>query len=69
MTKLEQLAHIEKEFLTVTEVAEVLGCDPQTIRVQAHRDRFKLGFPIIILGCRIKIPRVAFIKFCMGESA
>ena len=54
-------------FLTAAEVAPVLGCDPQSIRVQAHADPRKLGFPTIVVGRRVYIPRQGFIAFIEGR--
>ena len=64
MKSITEIESSTKNCLTVTEVAEYLGADPQTIRVQAHKCPEKLGFPVIILKSRIYIPREAFINFC-----
>lgn len=66
---LAQIEQIDREYLTVEEVAAYFGSKPQNIRVQAHRNREDLGFPVSIIGSRVKIPKVGFIKFCKGESA
>ena len=68
MGTLKELEENEKEWLTVAEVAEFLNSDPQAIRMQAHKDRAALGFPIIIIGCHIKIPRVGFLNFFKGAQ-
>ena len=68
MGTLKELEANEKEWLTVAEVARFLDSDPQAIRMQAHRDRAALGFPIIIIGCHIKIPRVGFLNFFKGAQ-
>ena len=68
MGTLKEIEENEKEWLTVAEVAEFLNSDPQAIRMQAHRDRAALGFPIIIIGCYIKIPRVGFLNFFKGAQ-
>lgn len=52
--------------ITPTVAAQVLHCDPQWIRVTARQDRFLLGFPVIIIRSRVKIPRLAFIKYMEG---
>ena len=65
---LHEIAQIDREFITVAEVAEYFGCNPQKLREPAHRGREKLGFPVSIIGNRVKIPKDAFIKFCKGES-
>ena len=66
MGTLKELEETNKEWLTVAEVARFLDSDPQAIRMQAHKDKAALGFPIIIIGCHIKIPRVGFINFFKG---
>lgn len=66
---LQQIEQIDREFLTVNEAAAYFGCDPQNLRTQAHLDRAKLGFPVSIIGNRVKIPKVGFINYCKGISA
>ena len=66
---LHDIAQIDREFITVAEASAYFGCNPQKLREQAHRDREKLGFPVSIIGNRVKIPKDAFVKFCKGESA
>ena len=53
--------------LKPTDVAEVLGCGAHTIRVQAHEYPENLGFPVIVTGSRVRIPRKAFLRF-IGEE-
>lgn len=55
---------LDKEFLTAAEVAPVLGIDPQDLRSQAQADSVKLGFPVIVTGSRVRIPREGFLFFC-----
>lgn len=64
---LDELREYPKEYLTPAQVAPVLGCDPQDIRVQARTAPEKLGFPVIIIKSRTKIPRVPFLRY-MGEQ-
>ena len=68
MTTLREIESADKEWLTVAEVAEFLNSDPQAIRIQAHKDRAALGFPIIMIGNHIKIPRAGFINFFKGAQ-
>jgi len=68
MGTLKELEENEKEWLTVAEVARFLNSDPQAIRIQAHKDRAALGFPIIMIGNHIKIPRAGFINFFKGAQ-
>ena len=64
---LDEIRNSTKEVLTPAEVAEVLGCDPQDIRVQARTAPEKLGFPIIIIKSRTKIPRLPFLRYMSGQ--
>lgn len=54
-------------FLNPTDVAPILGCDPQSIRLQARKDPASLGFPVVVLGTRTRIPRKAFLEY-LGEK-
>lgn len=49
--------------ITPQVASQVLHCNPQFIRVVAHREPERLGFPTIVMGSRVKIPRLAFIRF------
>ena len=65
---LDDIRKIEREFLTPAQVAEVLGCDPQGIRVWARQRPEGLGFPVCIVGSRTKIPRRAFVAWMEGKK-
>ena len=52
--------------LTVKQVAEFLGKDPQVIRDQAEREPKFLGFPICKAGHSYCIPRLGFIAWVKG---
>ena len=62
----------KKEFLIPAEIAPLLGCDPYSINVQVKADkesgRNSFPFPTILLGTRVKIPRIAFLRAMKGES-
>ena len=64
---IEQIEASEKEMLTCTDVADVLQANPYTIHMQAEFRPDLLGFPVIIMGRRVKIPRRQFLKFIKGE--
>lgn len=64
---LNELREYPREFLTPAEVAPILGCDPQDIRVQARLAPERLGFNVAVIGTRVKVPRLAFIKWMEGE--
>lgn len=64
---LEEIKKSEKVLLTPSDIAPVLGCSPYTINVQAKEDQMrgtnKLGFRVIYLKKRIKIPRIPFLEY------
>ena len=54
--------------LTVKQVAEFLGKDPQVIRDQAEREPKFLGFPICKAGHSYTIPRLGFVAWVKGQT-
>ena len=60
---LERIKRMDSVTITAADVAPVLGSDQQTIRLQAHKDPQKLGFPVSVAGRRVKIYRIPFIQF------
>ena len=64
---LDEIRNSTKEVLTPAEVAPVLGCDPQDIRVAAKQHPERLGFSVIVIGHRTRIPRKPFLNYLMGE--
>ena len=67
MQTLQEVEAHTGEVLTPKDVAKVLGCDAQTIRVQANRCPERLGFPVSNIGTRVKIPKEAFLRFMKGD--
>ena len=53
----------DREFFTPQEVCYVLGSDPQSIRICARQRPDLLGFPVMLVGNRVKIPRIPFLRF------
>lgn len=64
---LDEIKAFDKPTLTPAEIADVLNCDPQDIRVQARTAPEKLGFPVIIIKSRTKIPRLPFLRYMSGQ--
>ena len=60
---LDEIRNSTKDVLTAADIAEVLGCDAQDIRIQARTAPEKLGFPVVVVKSRIKVPKVPFLKF------
>ena len=67
MQTLKEVEAYAEEFLTPKDVAKVLGCSDQAIRIQANRCPERLGFPVSIIGTRVKIPKEAFLRFMRGD--
>ncbi len=65
---LEQIRRSAKAVLIPTDIAEVLGCAPQSIRDQARNRPDLLGFPVTVVRSRTYIPRVAFLRYIDGEN-
>lgn len=65
---LDEIRASDKTFLTPADVAGVLAADAQSIRLQAREFPEALGFPVICVGNRTKIPRKPFLRF-WGEEA
>lgn len=60
---LEEMKRSDKAFLMPTDVAPVLDCNPHSVRVAAKERPEFLGFPVCVIGNRVKIPRLPFIQF------
>ena len=60
---LEQIAAIPDEVLTCQQIAPLLRANPATLHQQAVEMPERLGFPVIVAGNRVKIPKRSFIKF------
>ena len=60
---IREIQESSKIFLTAAEVSSVLECDPQCIRVQAQKDPSMLGYPVIVIGSRVRIPRIPFLRY------
>ena len=60
---LKEIEESGKEVLTCAEVAPVLKCNPATLHMQAMEEPWRLGFPVIVMGSRVKIPRRPFLTY------
>lgn len=63
---LNDIKAMDKEFISPAVVAQVVGCDPQSIRIQARENPDALGFPVSVQGTRTRIPRRAFVRWMEG---
>ena len=64
---LAQIEAMDRDMLTPVIVSKYLGCDDHTIRLQARQRPDLLGFPVICLGTRVKIPKAGFVAYCKGQ--
>ena len=62
----KEIRETDKDMLTAADIAEVLGSDPQTVRLTAkmHPERVKFNFTFV--GTRMKIPREGFLRWYEG---
>ncbi len=68
MKTLDEIESCGKQMLLPADVADFLGCDPQSIRLQARADAAALGFPVIVVGNRTLFPREGFVRFCRAMN-
>lgn len=65
---LDNLKRVDREWLLAREVAPVLGTDPHSIRVAARLAPERLGFPVCLVGSRVRIPKKPFIQYWEGRQ-
>jgi len=64
MITLEDIENIPKEFLLASDVAPYLKAGTPTILYYAKKAPEQLGFPVIVTGKMVRIPKRAFVYFC-----
>lgn len=62
-TTLREIEALETEVLTCKDVSRVLCAGAYYLHEQAMKDPSKLGFPVIVHGTRVKIPKAPFLRF------
>lgn len=63
---LERIRSMSDTMITPEMASEVIGCDPQYIRLAARREPEALGFPVTVTGSRTHIPRASFLRYVEG---
>ncbi len=63
---LDDIEKIDSPILLPRQIAGYLKCAQYTINCQAMQDPSKLGFPVIMAGSRVKIPKDGFLNYCRG---
>ena len=66
---IDEIVRSTKEMLTPADVAEVLGADPYGINRMARENPSALGFAVLVIGNRVKIPRRAFLYWLLYGNA
>lgn len=66
MITLDDIKRMDKELLTVQDVEKLLKVNGTTIRKAAREHPETLGFPVMLFGKQVRIPRRAFVKFLEG---
>lgn len=64
---LDEMKSSTKLFLVPADIAPILETDPHTIRCTAREKPELIGYPFTFCGCRMKIPRVSFLRW-LGEK-
>ena len=62
----EEIKASDRLILTAQDVAPVLNCDPQTLRLAVREQKDLIGFNCSMIGKTLRIPRLAFIRWMEG---
>ena len=62
-TTLQDLINCQKDFFTPQQVGDVLGCDPQNLRIMARQRPELMRFEFQIVGNRVKFPKRPFLRY------
>lgn len=65
---MNEIRETDKAMLTPADIADVLGSDPQTIRLMARQRPELVKFPYTFIGTRMKIPTAGFIRWYEGMN-
>lgn len=68
MRTLQEIKECPKAYLVPKDVAPFLRCDPYSINLAARQDPKALGFPVILMGSRVRIPKDGFVAFWEGRA-
>lgn len=67
---LQELAQDTRPVVFAADVSEILHLSPQSIRQAARtpQGRQKLGFPVIVCGNQVRIPRISFLQYINQQT-
>lgn len=60
---MDEIRLSDKVALVPEDLQDAIGINAQSLRSQAQVDPSKIGFPVCVLGTRVKIPRIPFLRF------
>lgn len=66
---IQEIKETEKPFLTCADIAPAIGSDPHALRLEARKPNSRLGFPVMLIGTRVKIPTEGFLNWYVGKCA
>lgn len=58
-----RLQTLDKPFLAPKDVCSILGVTSYSINLTAYEDPALLGYPVMLSGRRVRIPRASFLAF------
>ena len=64
---IQEIKATEKAFLTCADIAPAIGSDPHALRLEARKPNSRLGFPVLLIGTRVKIPTEGFVAWYEGR--
>lgn len=64
---IQEIKATEKPFLTCADIAPAIGSDPHALRLEARKPNSRLGFPVLLIGTRVKIPTAGFVAWYEGR--
>lgn len=62
---IQELAQDTRSVVFAADISEILHLSPQSIREAARtpQGRKELGFPVIVCGNQVRIPRISFLQY------
>lgn len=63
---IDELRNSTRDVLTAEDIAPILRADAHAIRLTARKHPERLGFPVVCIGNRVKIPREPFLRHWTG---
>ena len=65
---LKEIEALDAEMLTCAQVGPIVGVSPYSLHGQAMEMPERLGFPVMVVGRQVRIPRRAFIRWMHGTA-